>query len=217
MGTIWEDLTRNHVHEALRDPEQSRLLLDYVDALAKGEFERRYVKAIVQNWRRAHDVTIYDAYDFAQVHTLIVKGVVAIYALRMPATPGPDRDIIGNNRALSKVIRKHKADVITGAPVEFEAEFDNKCLESDGYFGWTGTITCSYESDNSHVFVSDRQVPLEVGSTSGSRTLGHLIEDGGVARWPYGETCLMLFLLPDHKRDYFFREREKRDSIGGQP
>jgi hypothetical protein len=57
--------------------------------------------------------------------------------------------------------------------------------------------------------------PLEVGTTSGPRTWGHLVESRGLARWPYGSTAVTFFFVPD-TYDIRLQTRQLRnDGRGG--
>lgn len=53
-------------------------------------------------------------------------------------------------------------------------------------------------------------LPLEVGQTHIKTTLRHLLESGGVARWPYGDDHVTLLVLREEYREELVRQR-----IGG--
>ncbi|MFD1309073.1 hypothetical protein [Streptomyces kaempferi] len=98
-------------------------------------------------------------------------------------------------------------------PVPFVAELDveQNAADEDGTLSWTEeiivtrstgvpyTAACaSRETVTIPTVMPSYRVPLEVGTTKPSRTLLHLEEDGGVARWAYGSQDLYVLLNLHH-------------------
>jgi hypothetical protein len=91
-------------------------------------------------------------------------------------------------------------------PAQFQVDLMCGLADSDGHLGWKGDITLSLYACNleaascdsrcihGKVVVGPQNVPLEVGFTEYSTTMGHLLLEGGVARWPYGQNMITLLV-----------------------
>jgi len=176
----------------LEDPEWARTWARYLVALQSGSFPQWYVDMILQRGERS-DYTLYDAYAFSQVHTLIHTGWAAWVELHIGREPHCDADADGNNRALSF------------APAsQFRASFQGGAGPSDGWLEWRRPIQMQIESRldiTRQVTIQPRRVPLEVGFTEASTTLDHLLTEFGLARWPYGSESIWLMAKPDDSED----------------
>lgn len=139
---------------------------------------------------------------FAYVHAGFVAGSYGAVVLGGPQTrggPGRDRDREYNASKLASLY----------GPFSAVVDLDQHNADDDGTLSWNEPIKCDRSTDVSFldpcpgagmrrlimpVAVAPRSVPLEIGSSSPSRTMWHLIQDGAVARWPYGADFITLFV-----------------------
>jgi hypothetical protein len=126
------------------------------------------------------DVSIDDAYGFCLAWSELCSGELAVCRIEIGATPRPDVSP-ENQTTLDRI----------GAP--FSATVGG--YEDDGAFAWAAPIVfdvCCPNGPTTELVSSFGSLPLEIGSTTMSRTLLHLRADGGIARWPYGSTEIVL-------------------------
>lgn len=122
--------------------------------------------------------SIYDGYALMLLDRWWFAGFVAFAHVRVGVGPAADRMVDENNARLAAL------------PAGFRAEFVPMVGSSycdDGSFGWTQALRFEVFSDGAkcaHVH-EPWTLPLEVGRTTASRTLLHITQSGGVARWPY--------------------------------
>ena len=151
-------------------------------------YDQRHVDVIMQSPRGMFD--LYDAFAFLQVHTLICDGTFLVVDVPVGCEPSRDKSI-NRNRA-----------ILAGLDRRFTAEFRGGFGDSDGFLRWHADLdVINPEADPVRavrpVRIARSQVPLEVGYTRPSRTLMHLIQEAGVARWPYGRDQIRLILRAD--------------------
>jgi hypothetical protein len=133
-------------------------------------------------------------------HASINGGAIGRIEITVPGGPGgPERD------------REREANqaMLASLPHPFTAEVDlhQHGADCDGNLSWSEPVFIAQATPPPgyrekatpkyvcrDVVVRPGTVPLEVGSTTPSRTLMHLIESGGVARWPYGSATVHLWL-----------------------
>ncbi|MFD1278028.1 hypothetical protein ACFQ51_56770 [Streptomyces kaempferi] len=138
---------------------------------------------------------------FLDIHAAVGAGRYAMVQVGVGTEPRSDADRTANAQALSDL------------PVPFVAELDveQNAADEDGTLSWTEeiivtrstgvpyTAACaSRETVTIPTVMPSYRVPLEVGTTKPSRTLLHLEEDGGVARWAYGSQDLYVLLNLHH-------------------
>jgi hypothetical protein len=137
-------------------------------------------------------------YCIGFAHASINSGAIGRTEIAVPGDgPGPDREREANQAALAQLCRPFTATVDMG----------QMCADSDGTLSWDEPVVVlqatpppGYRGEETpkyvrrDVVVRPGSVPLEIGSTTPSRTLMHLHESGGVARWPYGASTLHLWL-----------------------
>jgi hypothetical protein len=203
MSTSHERAARAILGRMLMDEGAAAALVRTRRRLAeKGSFEQAYVDAAGQ-MRRSTPRTWppHQAAAFLQLHAMTGSGRYAIARVEVGSTPKADAE------------REANADALVGLSEPFIAELDReqKAADEDGVLHWTQEITatrctgavqlmnCGVKDPVvAPVMVQPCSVPLEVGTTMPSRTLLHLVEDGGVARWAYGSTDLFVFLNLHH-------------------
>lgn len=173
--------------------EWRECLFDYQQKLHAGFFSQSYVDAVLQKWNRS-GYDIYDAYAFCHVHRQLCSGSIASVRVGIGAMPRSDKEIEYHNSVLHR-----QGNCL------FFGEFWGGLADSDGYLTWSKPLEfeitkCSFTDDTierTSVVIEPRRVPLEVGTTEGSRTIVHLAMDGGLARWPYGSEELYVYVVID--------------------
>lgn len=137
---------------------------------------------------------------YLRVHTGLTSGEFAQVILPTAGAPGLDGDRAGNQKTL---LALHPAFLASVDVTQDHAD-------ADGLLSWERPITADQstgvglpESVGTRpaarpVRIPAGAVPLEIGYTLPSRTLHHLLQDGGVARWPYHHqnVCVLLNLRP---------------------
>jgi hypothetical protein len=171
--------------------------------LASGDhFTPGFVNAVGQLHRMkpgrwpAHQVAA-----FLDIHAAIGAGRYAMVHVEVGVSPRPDAERIANASALADL------------PEPFTAELDaaQNAADEDGTLAWSESIVVTRSTGIAYTagcaapeplttptIIPSLRVPLEVGTTMPSRTLLHLEEDGGVARWAYDSTDLYVLLNLGH-------------------
>ncbi|MEV0982317.1 hypothetical protein [Streptomyces sp. NPDC049915] len=171
--------------------------------LADGNhFSPSYVAAVGQMHRaEPGQWPVHQVAAFLDIHAAVGAGRYALVEVEVAAAPRPDADRDVNAAAL-----KDLPD-----PFSAELDLDQNAADEDGTISWKDAITAvrstsvafsagcqKSEPVTAPVLVRPSRIPLEVGTTMPSRTLMHLEQDGGVARWAYGSTDLYLLLNLRH-------------------
>jgi hypothetical protein len=186
--TYHDDLNDKAIQLFIEEPEWSTLSLQVLRRLNDDYYDQEIVDAIFQHWE-GRDVTQLDAFWFARIYSLLCEGDVLCGFWDIGQTPGPDKDIAGNNSKLSIL---HKV----GIEARFVPIAGYAGSDGDGCFVWREPMklgqVLTEGSVKERVFERGR-LPLEVGSTKPTATYRHLLLDGGVARWAYGSTKVWVF------------------------
>lgn len=160
-----------------------------------GFYASDFVDASFQKWEREREVvTLIEAFGFALMWTHYQMGDIAYCSVPVPSGPGPDREIEFNQSVLDQLPRGFRA---TYSPER------GRSADSDGSFTFEKSIGLwrTYRTgpdeerdsrDEQWYFGDDRTIALEVGTTSVSKTLYHLRQGRGVARWPYGRDKILV-------------------------
>jgi hypothetical protein len=203
VTTIHERAARAVLDRMLTDEGTAAVLARTRRRLAQGtQFDPGYVDAIGQMHRsRPGAWPPHQAAAFLQMHTRTGSGLYAIVRVEVGTAPHADAERDANASALNDLPEPFVADLDLG----------QKAADEDGTLHWTQDITairctgvvqlmnCAAQVPvTMPAVVAPGSIPLEVGTTLPSRTLLHLVEDGGVARWAYGSTDLYLFLNLQH-------------------
>ncbi|WP_432034452.1 hypothetical protein [Streptomyces antibioticus] len=198
MGrTIHEAAAEDELAAMLDSPRRAVELNRMADRLQAGTCPDWFTAMIGQTRERAAYWPLPQVAAFTSVMTRLAFGKVARRRIPVGATPGPDADREGNADRLSRV------------PAPFVAHLDMRQngADSDGVLEWTEPVTIwrstAVPVRKAHVLHSAIQapfqvragaVPLEVGYTKPSRTFAHLLMDGAVARWAYGDEEIHLLV-----------------------
>jgi hypothetical protein len=120
---------------------------------------------------------LYDAYALLMLCNWSNAGWLAFYHVAVGVGPVADRKVDENNARLRGLAPCFSA--------VFRPEFHvGRC--DDGQFSWSSPLTFPTHEQQPGL------VPFEVGTTASSRTILHLREDGGVARWAYDSNDIVL-------------------------
>lgn len=184
-------------YESIREePQLAATAAEVRTRLLEGGFYASdFVDASFQKWEREHDVvTLIDAFGFALMWTYYQRGDIAYCSVPLPSGPGPDRGIEFNQSVLNQLPRGFRA---TYSPERGPAADDDGSFTIGKDIGlWrtfrTGPDEQRDRRDEQWYFDSDRTIALEVGTTSVSKTLYHLRQGKGVARWPYGRDKIIV-------------------------
>ena len=137
--------------------------------------------------QKLHPFDIYDAYAFLHVQAAVHSGKVLAAEVLLGQAPAADNEIALNNERLASLWQP------------FSANFEGGCGDDDGFFEWStpikvASIVCPDcpATQLQILELEPSRVPLEVGYTFPSRTVLHLSQYKGLARWPYGKTSIYL-------------------------
>lgn len=134
-----------------------------------------------------HDgvTTQYEAYAMSILMEWMSARWVRLASVYVGVGPSADRMVDENNAKLDRLRRPFRA--------RFRPELRVGSCD-DGWFSWSRPI-----SIGDHAQPPSR-VPLEVGATAAGRTLLHLREDGGLARWAYGSEHVVVAVVTPEGR-----------------
>jgi len=163
------------------DATAGLVLMEYLDKMRSG-FYGELLDVIGQRSDRAPNYDVYDAYAFALVNMARATGELVQTNIELSVTPKADKEVEENNRRLQQL-----------QPL-FTAKFYGGTADDDGFVEWTQPILACTPGKNEVWKVPKGQIRLEVGTTSPIRTLFHIRREGGIARWAYGSTKLVLLL-----------------------
>lgn len=188
MSQLINITTMEGFHRRLaQEPQWGPVLVQYIEQMQNGFYPQGFVNAVYQpafDWYP----DIYTAYCFAHVNAWIGTGLVLTAKVEAGEEPLPDRDVEGNNAILNEL------------PRPFEAEFTGPASnwdKDDGVFSWTEPVEFGqilYTGTEKVSIVAPRRISLEVGTTQADTTLCHILQNGGLARWPYGSIWIYLFV-----------------------
>lgn len=84
---------------------------------------------------------------------------------------------------------------VDGETIRCQAEFYGGLADNDGYFEWFDPMRFDQHGGEPKTSdpVPSGRVPLEVGWTEIGTTCGHILGEGGLARWPYWSENPTLF------------------------
>lgn len=198
--SIWDTAVRHQLlEEAGNDPTVAQLLISVLGKLRSGFYERKIVDAIFQ--RYDGDATIEDAYAFSRIWTEIGIGLVHVQHFDIREHPFADAARKENHAALQRL--KSFVDLQTGMPLNLKVEFFGGRGDQDGYVELRSDLVfqrakCDDGCCPAAWAIAPKRTwfPLEVGTTTAARTLGHLRQERGLVRWPYGSNHVSFFYVP---------------------
>lgn len=203
--TFHQRAAQDLLDRMLDHPTASRLLADTRQRFKQpaghpAAFDDDYAAAIGQTLRSAPaGWPMEQVAAFAAVHAMVCAGEVA--QVLIGAAGGP---VVDSHR-------EENAAQLADLPDPFQAavDADQNRAECDGTLKWDAPIVLDAATgvvllDSCRrgvkqpvsivTTVAPGWAPLEIGTTLASRTLLHLLEEGAVARWPYGSDCIRLLV-----------------------
>lgn len=187
--TMAQQAIETTVHEHMEDPEWASIIAGTLAKMRKGFWSQAYIDVVLQKYARFGRYDIYDAYAFAVSHTYINTGEWVRIEVSVGSEPVADRKHDEMNRILQD-----------GLPSIFSAEFWGGTQDEDGSFSWKEPVLAERIIINDDVvsrfygYVPPMSVPLEVGYTSGAKTLTQMGLGIGLARWAYNSTTITVLL-----------------------
>jgi hypothetical protein len=187
----------------MTDPRGMQALHSTHQGLRAGRWSKEYMDAIGQCGVRARTSwPMEQVAAFAQVHSMVTRGLVVMVPVGTGGKPGKDDQREANAAALAHLPHPFTAKV----------DMNQNCGDGDGMVYWSEPIEVSMatglierEPDGTtrpvslHHFIPPGRATLEIGSSLPSRTWMHLtLEGGAVARWPYGHSCFRLLVNLDY-------------------
>ncbi|MFE4263305.1 hypothetical protein [Streptomyces sp. NPDC056883] len=198
MNTFHQQAAQGVLDKYLEDPEAAKALSEArTDIRAGRRFSRRGLEDVGQIHRIPHpgEWPFEQMACFLDIHVMAGAGSLVRFRIDVGATPLPDAARVENAALLA---------ARAGADVDaFEIWVDQKQNKADA----DGTLTLVREVESTRssgegflqgpalcrsgpcttsvempVTLRPFTVPLEIGTTMPSRTLAHIVRDGGVAR-----------------------------------
>lgn len=202
MNTVHEDGARKALRSWIRNPEGSKALADFEERLQAGEFDAWFIDTVGQDYRyHASKWDMEQVLMLMVVHMDIIGGKVGLVDVCLWDGPSRDTDREGNQAGLDLL-----PDPFVGRVDEAQYGTD-----SDGWLEWSEPIRVEVATGRTTtgpngrpapilvtVMVRPQRVPIEIGYTQPSRTLAHIREGFGVARWPYSHEKVRIFLNMEH-------------------
>jgi hypothetical protein len=164
------------------DPEWYVVLGQKMKLMQKGAWPECLIDCIYQySWH--HEPDIFDAWVFLNVYALLDKDL-AVFQIPIGVEPYPDKEFARNHAALADL------------PSPFRGTFVGGTQGCDGMIEWITPVhaTVRYGSEIRWVIVRPHSLQLEVGTNSSGKFWDALINHGGVARWPYEQSYVTVFL-----------------------
>lgn len=172
------------------DPAWWGVLNDYLHKIKSNSFGEEYQDSVFQLFQPER-FSIHNAYSFMCIHTAMMSGGILSLKIPVTDTPFPDKAEDENNAVLSAL------------EYPFEAKFGGGLYVNDGYFKWLQPIRfCQKllcDGTEYEKLIPPTAAPLEVGYTKPVTSLFHLAESRVLARWPYDNKFIHLFVVVNDK------------------
>lgn len=193
--TWHEDGAATAAAEMMAEPHGAEAIGVYYEGLREGRWDQEFLDVVGQLDRRQGSWDLGQVYSFMRFHHAWVSGRYAACSVPVGGPPGPDADREGNAALLGTV-----PHYVTG---DLDARQNN--ADEDGVLSWADDLRMTafvadqelvdgVEAKTLDVRVKPMQVPLEVGTTKPSRSWLHMQREGGLARWPYGQDRITLWV-----------------------
>ncbi len=176
-------LIRTATESMSREPALAATVAQYCRRMNDGEYDREYLDTLMQKPWGFYD--FYDAWGFSQVHSRLCIGEIVATKVQVGVGPAKDKEFEENNARL--------ADLPNG----FQAKFLGGSGDNDGHIEWSMDIELGqYLPDGKPIRfrMKPGRASLEVGFTELSSTMLHLQMEGALARWPYDQKWITLYV-----------------------
>lgn len=189
MATIHQQRLALLVEQHLdAEPSLGGVLLTLQRRLKSGYYAEPWPDIVKQSPSRT-SFDLDEAYVFFSVWQRLLESRIVVLELAMGMMPGRDHERALLDGQLKK-LRPPLSGTFHGGPGD-----------EDGAIAWSEPVPfeCfALKRKTSKPFlVSPSHVALEVGTTEARRTLAHLTDGRGVARWPYCSTSIYVLVDRD--------------------
>lgn len=197
MSNFHEEMAASLLDQMLFSPSVASVLAETRLQLRSERIDQAYVMAIGQTQYSPAAWPAEQAAAFLRIHAGLTSGEFAQVVVGVGDTPQRDRDRTINQQRLKRLHEGFSARLNP----------DQNGADADGHLWWTNEILADRSTGQADPGRSGRPspivnavpipaggVPLEVGVSKPSRTLLHLLQHGGVARWPYGFDTVTILL-----------------------
>jgi hypothetical protein len=208
MTTLHEEAAATLLESLMKTKDGIKILAHHHRWLRelKEQGHQDYLDCIGQyHWKGSRDTDSAQLASCYAVHyRLISPYMTSQSAVETRETPHPDARRRENGAILTNLHPPYVAEVY---------QYQDDPSRGDGILRWTQPIRVLTSTDTSLIIerrtktcrekdlildmmrtLPPGQVPLEIGYTKASKTLFHLLHDGGVARWPYGQQEIRLWV-----------------------
>lgn len=199
MRTIHEQVARRGLIDVMEDERWSKLVASWARKLEQGQASQSDFAIYGQTDPRAGKWPMDQLAAAVRVHTFVMSGAYLWKTIFVERGPHADRQRDLNRAILASVPDPYLVNV-----------WDQNLADQDGTLRWSAPVEVNRSTglgiydgkhDDDGVVVMPRVidpgvVPLEIGTTMPSRTLLHMLQDGGVARWPYHCDYISLLINP---------------------
>lgn len=162
-------------------------------------YTRDYVDTIMQT---GGSYTPSDILAFSHIHYHIGVGNIVRLTVDVGHEPQGDGALEQNNRSLATLPKLFEAQFL---PEKGSAAWDDGFFSGKGNAIFERTTIPTYQHLDKYLVIDlyNQWIPLEVGTTQGHISYLHLFFEGALARWAYGSTQIVVFLLvnqlPNHR------------------
>jgi hypothetical protein len=200
MSTRHEQMVEHAWDKASLDFEFHRAIVKHRETFLADPHSD--VHAVIAQYWTGRPIAVAQFWAIAQLRTLWREGLISYCNIDIGHEPGRDRDL-ERHRSLLQGEKEHvsmdglrevlriEGDVENGAGAGAEDDGTLTLLNDAKFDVCFGSVAKPKKTGVKRV-LAGACFPLEIGYTSASRTYLHLIQEGCVARWPYGKTSLSL-------------------------
>ncbi len=198
--SIWDSAVERHVVELFKnDGAAAQVYFEVLGRLRHRFYDQSVVDALFQRWDGK--ITIEDAYCFGQLWAEIGSGVVFMRQFDIGVSPRADKEQSYNHRALQQLKKCHRSEISDN--LRLSVDFFGGSGDQDGSVVLKSDLVFRHEACEDGCCPARRAqapkktwLPLEVGTTTAARSLGHLRSEHGLARWPYDSNVVTFFYVP---------------------
>jgi len=192
---IIDQAAQKHFDEMITDGDSAKTVWEVVAHCQKLVQIHDSNSWIYGQYSRSNFITPPHLITYAAIFSWAVMGKMVMVEIPVGYEPSGDSEEEENNNKLQNL------------PQGVCAEFLSGCGDNDGRFKWSVPLNMNIVVDGKVVASRrvnlakyKRSAPLEVGYTTFHTTFHHLLEEGFLARWPYGSKSIYLIALDDDFR-----------------
>jgi len=195
MSTVYEQAAIRNYEMLLADETQSQTVCKVISHVQKMLQQPDNNSMMFGQYWRSDRCTPPHLWCYADMLSWGVMGKLVAVEISVGFEPSCDSEEEENNRKLQNL------------PDGISAEFFGGNGDNDGRLKWTVPLEMNIVVDGEEIArrkiaptIYGRSAPLEVGFTTFVTSCHHLLEEGFLARWPYGSKSIYLLALDDKYR-----------------